>query len=81
MIQEIADDSDLGNQGIQAGDIVTKVNGVDIDSFSVLYGELTKYKPGDEITLTVYRPKTDKIPASTFEKQVKVLEDKGQTQR
>ena len=81
MIQEIADDSDLGNQGIQAGDIITKVNGVDIDSFSVLYGELTKYKPGDEITLTVYRPKTDKIPASTFEKQVKVLEDKGQTQR
>lgn len=41
--------------GIQAGDIITKINTTSIRNSSELTHELFKYKPGDKITVTVFR--------------------------
>ena len=41
--------------GIKAGDIITKVNGVEISTSYELTRQLFKYKPGDTVTVTYYR--------------------------
>lgn len=41
--------------GIRAEDILTKINGVAIKSSLELTHQLLKYKPGDTVTVTVYR--------------------------
>ncbi|MDA8229522.1 MAG: trypsin-like peptidase domain-containing protein [Desulfitobacterium hafniense] len=46
--------------GIQAGDVLTKINGVVIRNSLELTHQLFKYKPGDKITVTYYRNGTEK---------------------
>lgn len=41
--------------GIIAGDVITKINGQEIKSSLELTHELFKYKPGDKVTITIYR--------------------------
>ena len=41
--------------GILAGDILTKINGKDIKSSLALTRELFKFKPGDKVTITIFR--------------------------
>ncbi len=41
--------------GIQAGDIITKINGEEIKNSLRLTRELFKYKPGDTVTVTIFR--------------------------
>lgn len=41
--------------GIKAGDVLTKINGKEIKDSLELTHELFKYKPGDTVTVTVYR--------------------------
>lgn len=81
IISEIADESDLEAQGVTENDIITKVNGTQITSFSNLQTELNKLNPGDTATLTIYRQASKTAPSSTFEVKVTLLEDKGETQK
>ena len=55
-ISDIDADGSAAKSGIQVGDILQKFNGEEITSFSVLSQQLTKYKVGDTVTLTVRRP-------------------------
>lgn len=81
IISEISNDSNLLAKGIQTGDIITKINNVDILNLDSFYAELYSHKPGDTITLKVYRQPSNKtISPSTFEVNVTLLEDKGETQ-
>ncbi|MCQ4023011.1 MULTISPECIES: S1C family serine protease [unclassified Ruminococcus] len=60
----------LAGSDIQPGDIITKIDDVDITSFSVLYKELDKHKPGDVVTLTYKHPnesETDYTEEHTLE--------------
>ncbi|AFM02471.1 MULTISPECIES: S1C family serine protease [Desulfitobacterium] len=41
--------------GIQAGDVLVKINGVTVKSSLELTHELFKFKPGDTVTVTYYR--------------------------
>jgi serine protease Do len=47
--------SPAANAGLQEGDIITKVNSDSIDSTHTLSTLIAKYKPGDNVTLTVNR--------------------------
>lgn len=47
--------SDAYSKGLKKGDIITAVNGIEIKSMAELEVEKNKHKPGDTITLTVYR--------------------------
>lgn len=48
------------NQGLQAGDIITKINGKTVDNTDELQQALFTHKPGDTIQITVVRPGGEK---------------------
>lgn len=43
------------NAGIKTGDVLTKVNGVAIDSYNALEEQKNKYKPGEVIEIEIFR--------------------------
>ena len=45
--------------GLQQGDIITEVNGVEVGTMNKLNQELVQYAIGDSVTLTVMRDKTE----------------------
>lgn len=51
----VATDGAAKAAGIQKGDFVTKLNGVEINSSSELQEQVAGYKPGDKISLTYVR--------------------------
>jgi serine protease Do len=43
---------------LQVNDVIVKFNGNDVNDYDALKEQLSQYKPGDQVTLTVYRPST-----------------------
>ena len=82
LIGEILQDSCLTGKNAKAGDIITKVGENSVTSISSLYNELAAYSPGDKVKLTLYRMDTRfrSNSNSTFEIEVTLIEDKGQSQ-
>lgn len=58
-IFDVEDNSPMDKAGITPGDIITALNDKIITDKSQLTRELYKYKPGDTITVTYYRGKTE----------------------
>ncbi len=54
-VTSVASDGAAKAAGLQKGDFITKLNGVDINSSSELLGQVSRYKPGDKISLTYVR--------------------------
>ncbi len=80
VIAKIYNDSSLKATNVQVGDIITKINNVNVTSMDAFYGELYKYKPGETVSLTVFHTSTRKSGGSTFEVNIVLLEDRGETQ-
>ena len=80
IVSEINKDSNLSSSGVQVGDIITKINGVNVTSFDAFYGELYNHKANETITLTIFRPSRTRASSGTFDANVVLLEDKGETQ-
>lgn len=55
IITQITEDGPLDNSEIKEYDIITEINGVSVETFQDVFGELEKYKAGDKVTLTLYR--------------------------
>lgn len=72
LVTAVDSSSDAAAKGIQTRDIITKVNGKAISSFSDLIDAEGSYKAGQSITLTIYRFSSGVINVS-----VKLMEDKG----
>ena len=79
IIAKISSDSDFNGKGVKTGDIIIKVNDVNVTGFDVLSEEISKYKVGESVKLTIYRPSTDRSNYNTFDVNVKLVEDKGET--
>jgi S1-C subfamily serine protease len=59
----VVDGSPAAKAGVKEKDIITKVNNITIDDNTSLTGALSKYKPGDKVTLTIIRNgKTITVP-------------------
>ena len=54
-VMSVNKDSAAENTGILVGDIITALNGVDIDTVEGLREELRKFKAGDTTTITIWR--------------------------
>jgi len=54
-IGDIEDDSEALKAGLRTGDIITKVNEIEITKFSELKGQLKAKRPGDFVDITVDR--------------------------
>ena len=55
LVQEVTENGAAGKAGIKKGDVIDKVNGVEVNSVSGLQEEIGKFRPGDKVTLTINR--------------------------
>lgn len=54
-IAEVSDRSAAMEAGLKEGDVLTGINGVPVHNFAQLQGEMSKYSPGDKITIEYVR--------------------------
>lgn len=80
IVSEISNDSNLTASGVKQGDIITKINDVNITNMDVFYSELYSHKPGESVKLSIYRTSSNRIGSNSFDVNVVLLEDKGETQ-
>lgn len=55
LVQEVTADGAAGKAGVKKGDVIDKVNGMEVNSVSGLQEVIGKYRPGDKVTLTINR--------------------------
>ncbi len=55
LVQDVTDNGSAKIAGVKKGDVIDKVNGVEVNSVSGLQEEIGKFRPGDKITLTINR--------------------------
>lgn len=75
MISEINEESAFTGTDAQAGDIITAMDGEVVTGLNDISNLLTRYAPGDKVTITLYRQGRGEI-----EVEATLLEDKGETQ-
>lgn len=78
VIYSIADDSPLVGTEAKEGDMITAVNGVDLDDKSYLSELIENSNVGDELTLSLVRINKD-YSYEEFDVTVKLVEDRGDT--
>ena len=74
MVTSVEKTSDAYQQGLLAGDIITSVDGVEITSYEDLSTQITSHKPGDSVSLRVYRTGQNNT-SQTLEFTVQLMED------
>ena len=79
VIASIATNSSLNESNIKVGDIITAVNGKKLDDTAILLEAIEKAKVGDKLTLTVVRLNKSGAVATTFDAEITLVEDKGNT--
>lgn len=81
IVISITEDSPAKNNGLRIGDIITKISDTDIKTTAALYKELSKYKPGDSVDVTVYRLSSiGNNDESYLNLKITLIEDKGDSQ-
>lgn len=73
-IARTVDGGGAADAGIKEGDIVTKINGYDVNSLSQLLESVGQHRPGDKVTLEVKRD------SKTYEFQVMLKNQDGSTE-
>ncbi len=80
-ITEFNEDCTLAGTEAQPGDIITAIEGERVESLRDVSNLLLRYSPGDQVTLTLYRPsQTFGQSGRELEVEMTLLEDKGETQ-
>lgn len=79
VIASIATNSSLNETNIKVGDIVTAVNGKKLDDTDIILEAIENAKVGDKLTLTVVRLDNSGAVATTFDEEITLVEDKGNT--
>jgi S1-C subfamily serine protease len=55
LIEEVIQGSAADQAGLQAGDVILRVNDIELGEDNPLANVLTNFKPGDNVTLTILR--------------------------
>ncbi len=80
-ITAINEDSGFAGSGAQEGDIITAIDGEKVESLREVSNLLLRYEPGDQVTITLYRPSESFITGGQeLDVTITLLEDKGETQ-
>ena len=77
-IATISEDSDFVNHDVKVNDIITAVNGKDLETTDILLEAIENAKVGDTLELTVCKIGRSSTITKTFNVKVKLVEDKGQ---
>ncbi|MBQ6707395.1 MAG: trypsin-like peptidase domain-containing protein, partial [Clostridia bacterium] len=80
IIGRINADSDLATKDIMVNDIITKVNGKELTTSSVLLEKVENGKIGDTLTLTIVRFDSN-YKMKTFDVKVKLVADDGKVEK
>ncbi len=59
-VNAVADGGSAADAGITEGDVITKIEGVGISSFSALQEQISKYRPGNKINVEILRNNSQK---------------------
>ena len=78
VIFDINPDSSLANSRATTYDIITAVNGTDLDSPDILLDKIDNGNVGDKLTLTLCRV-ADDYSVTKFDVVVTLVEDRGST--
>lgn len=78
VIASITENSDLANNGIKVGDIITAVNGEALNTTDTLLELIESGNVGDTLTLSVTRLNSAGSISTQFNAKVKLIEDKGE---
>ena len=55
LVASVNDMSTAKELGLQEDDLITAINGVEVHNFAQLVEQISKFRPGDKITVTYYR--------------------------
>lgn len=55
LVAEVSDMSTAKELGLQEDDLITAINGAEVHNFAQLVEQISKFRPGDKITVTYYR--------------------------
>lgn len=77
VIASISESSDMTNSGIKVGDIITAVNGKELETTDILLEAIENAKVGDKLELTVCRIGNNGTVSKTFDATVTLVEDRG----
>ena len=80
-VQAVSDDSPAAEAGLQAGDVITRVNGTEITGSSDLVSLVSASSIGDTLTMTVYRQGSTMELTVTVGEQVQSALANEQTQQ
>lgn len=75
LVSAVEDDSPAASAGVQAGDVILRVNGHDIDRVGGLPTEIAKMKPGSKAELLLWRDGKER----TLDVRVDEMQEKQQT--
>ena len=78
-IISIDEDSAFAGTDAQVGDIITALDGETVTQLTDLSNLLLRYKPGDQVTVTLFRFDESNF-RQTIEVEITLLEDRGETQ-
>lgn len=66
LVASVSDRSTAKELGLEEDDVITGVNGVEIQNFAQLQEQLSKFRPGDRITVTYYRDNKKQSASGTL---------------
>jgi serine protease Do len=66
VVSQVADDSPAAEAGLQSGDVITEIDGVDIEDFTDLARVIADHEPGDEVDVTFERDDEDQTVSVTL---------------
>ena len=82
MIVSIDEDSAFAGTEAQVEDIIIAIDGETVEELQDISNLLLRYSPGDQVTVTLYRPPVNGMgEGEELEVTITLLEDKGETQR
>lgn len=55
LVQDVTAEGSASKAGVKKGDVIEKVNGIEVNSVSGLQEEIGKHRPGEKINLTISR--------------------------
>ena len=81
VIMSIDSESAFSGTAAEDGDIITALDGEEVTGLSDISNLLLRYAPGDKVKITLYRmPSNSMAEGETFDVEITLLEDKGETQ-
>lgn len=60
-VQNVLPNSGASEGGILKGDFITKINNITVNNFPQLTEQISRYRPGDEVKITLTRGKEEKV--------------------